>query len=504
MEETGSKKVSSDEILQSAEEEKREKTEEGDPAAGGRGGEKRETHGVRIPFSGARQSFAARMGDAGYVAGRRYDAIKNAFLSYRPAAKRGRTLRTRVTAGGESFCIGRKTVAKLCLVSGYLRLFLALDPAAYNVQKYHHKDYSGVARYAKLPFMIKLSSDRQVRNAVALVDALMRENGFVPDETYIPSDQAGVFAVRGRRRRSFPAQYPGALPLEEEAGFGLAEEDADEGEEEIPVPAAGEEPAEEKAECAAPGARLPRRASVTDREGNRIGKVRRSVWYDAEGNGLGSFRKEDDNVFFYAAAGGREGYVDGNDNVLSLSDGYLATLKRFPWAVLLVILILIALATALTGVLSAYLMSRSQDLYAPVLFIADEEGVSWEETENIPVFMNESFGDTVIAPGMSGSYRFVFENRNENALDFSFAFSEENEYGIGLVYRLKRDGVYISGEEHAATDDLGVSGMTIEAHSSSVFELEWQWLHGDEADTAAGENGAQYTLHISFSAAVAG
>lgn len=106
-----------------------------------------------LPAGSARaaapRNFAARMGDAGYVVGRRYDAIKNAFLSYRPAGKKGRSLRARITRGGETFGFGRTVIAKLCLVGGYLRLFLALDPKAYNVQKYHQKDYSEVARYAK-------------------------------------------------------------------------------------------------------------------------------------------------------------------------------------------------------------------------------------------------------------------------------------------------------------------------------------------------------------------
>ena len=46
--------------------------------------------------------------------------------------------------------------------------------------------------------------------------------------------------------------------------------------------------------------------------------------------------------------------------------------------------------------------------------------------------------------------------------------------------------------------------MTIEAGSSTIFELEWRWLDDDEADTAAGENGADYTLRITFTAFVRG
>ena len=128
------------------------------------------------------RTFSERMGEAGYVAGRRYDAVKNAFLSYRPVdARKTRLLKIRMTRSGETFTSGRKPLAKLCLVGGYLRLFLSLDPKAYSVDKYHHKDYSDVLRYESYPMMIKLTSDRQVRNAVSLIDDLMTSNGYEPN-----------------------------------------------------------------------------------------------------------------------------------------------------------------------------------------------------------------------------------------------------------------------------------------------------------------------------------
>ena len=455
----------------------------------------------------ARQNFAARMGDAGYVAGRRYDAVKNAFLRYKPASKKVRPLRARITRGGETFGCGRKVIAKLCLVGGYLRLYLALDPSAYNAQKYHHKDYSGVARYAKLPFMIKLSSGRQERYAVELIDDLLRANGYVPDENYTPSDQAGVF--QPKRRRARVVYVDRAVPVPAAVPFPpLGEETACEDACEDEAPA--EEALREEAEACIPAAvdvKLPVRAAVTDREGKRIGKVRRSVWEDADGNRVGHFEKDETNVFYLDAGGVRRGYVDGNDNVLTFSDGYVATLRRFCCLLPLVIFIIVALLAVSTGLLCAYLLERSggPEAYAPVIFVTGEDGVEWSESEDIPVFMNEVFGDTVIMPGQDGSYRFTFENKNAHTVEYGFAFSETNEYGIELVYRLKRDGVYINGADgYVGTEALGVDGMTIEPHSASVFEIEWHWQHNDAADTAAGEAGASYTLHIGFTAFVQG
>lgn len=482
---------------------------EGDPSAGSPEGEPAPQIRHRLPaaVTGKAPKFAVRMGDAGYVNGRRYDAVKNAFLSYKPAEKRKRPLRARITGSCETFGSGRSVYAKLALVGGYLRLFLALDPKLYSEQKYHHKDYSEVARYAKTPFMIKLSSDRQVKHALDLIDEVMRANGYVPDETYVPKDQAGVFKKTRKKPKVVYVDREVEVPAEPQIVYvdrevpAAAEVAAAEPEiRYITVPAPAEEV--EPGEPGALDVKLPTRGRVYDREGNRIGTLRASVWYDGEEEEVGAFRKEETNVFFYDGTAARAGYVDANDNILSLGNKYIATIRRIRlWPLLLIILL--AALTLVSVILSAYFLSRSGGGTAEFVFVADADGTAWEDTENLPVFMNERFGDTVIAPGMEGSYTFAFENRNENALVFSLTFSEDNEYGIGLMYRLKRDGVYISGTEYVAAEEISTEGMTIEASSSSVFQIEWFWQDNDPVDTEAGENGATYTLHISFAAAVA-
>ena len=543
-----------------------------------------------------RLTFAEKMSEAGYVVGRRYDAVKNAFLSYKSTAKRPKPLHFRFSTNSETFTVGKKLLAKLVLVSGYLRLFVALDPKAYNEQKYHHKDYTEVARYEKTPLMIKLSSDRQEKYAVELIDDLMRANNFEPDENYVPTDQADVFMTAARTRKKtkvvyvpvpvggaggdaaaetaaaqdgaqkegFPlggscpegtdegdgsvSRHPeepqsgdegshgettesegipqSAAPHDgmtegesnegaQKEGFplgGSCPEGTDEGEGESAVeePAEGEPAAsepegiEERALVPAPDAidvKLPRRGRVRNKKGERCGKIRHSVWYSEEGDTRGEFRKEERNVFLYADKE-RRCYVDKNNNILALDHTYVATIHRTSWLPILIIVIILAIATVLSVVLGAYFLNRSVD-YAPVLFIAHEDGTQWQDEEDLPVFGNETFGDAKVAPGMEGSYRFSLRNDNDDALVFSLLFEEENEYGIGLVYKLKRDGVYVSGAEgHLSPGELGVTEMTIEARSTTVFEIEWYWAHNDEADTAAGEAAADYTLHIAFSAYV--
>ncbi len=247
---------------------------------------------------------------------------------------------------------------------------------------------------------------------------------------------------------------------------------------------------------------LPVRGKVVNRRGREIGRIRKAELYDNNGNARGVFRKEDGNVFLYRW-NGKAAYVDKNNNIFTLTTNrYVGTIRHIRGLVVLVILAILLLCTIASAVLSAFYFGAT-GWYAPVLFVATEDGESWEDEETLPVFSNEAFGDAVGVPGMQGSYRFIFENRNEDTLVYSLTFSEENEYGIEMVYRLKRDGAYVSGADGwLSAEELLTEGLTIEPNSSTLFELQWYWRDNDEADTAAGENGAVYTLHILLSAQV--
>ena len=373
-----------------------------------------------------------------------------------------------------------------------MRLFLALDPSLYNAEKYHHRDYTEVARYAKFPFMIKLSSDRQVKYAEELIGEVCSQSRLVRDEGYVVRDQANIFKKPKRRKESQPvSEIPPAAVLE--IPFAAVSE--------MPPAAVAEEAAAAE-DLEAIDVRLPVRAKLVNKQGEEVGKIRNSVWLDEEEQEQGVFKKEDTNVFVYAGET-RTGYVDKNDNVLSLDNKYVASIRRGNRAWVLFLVLFLVLLTLLTLFLTAYFLRRSEADYAPVLFIATEDGENWEDSENLPVFLNERFGDSKIAPGMRGSYRFSFENRNANALLYALAFTQTNEYGIEVVYRLKRDGAYISGVgEYVTPEELGIGELTIEPHSATIFELEWYWRDNDEADTQAGENSAIYTLGISLTAQI--
>ena len=450
-------------------------------------------------LSGESMTFAQRMSGAGYVTGRRYDAIKNELLRYRHP-RTGKGVRAKLSKTGENFSFGRKTLAMLRVSGATLRLFLALDPAKYSGGRYHHKDMSATARYARCPMLLRLTSDRQVRYAQELIGKLMRENGLEEDPDYVACDQAGAFGKPKRQKRVY-VRVPAPASVAGARGRSAAERAADPVAEEI---AAAAPVQEAQLPPEAVKARLPRRGSVYDRFGEKIGVLRRGVWYGAEKEEKGAFREQGEGVLYYPSGQDTAlAYLDGNGNLLTSLHKHVATIKRsrLPLLVLIVLCAALALLAVLLGALA---VPHSAEPYAPTIFLTDEEGTHWSEQEDLSVFFNEEFGDAVIAPGMSGAYRFVFENANEDAVEYSLTFREENEYGIALKYRLVRDGAPVTGEEYLPAGELGVTGLTLEARSSALFELQWYWEHNDEADTAAGAAGASYTLHIGLTAAVRG
>ena len=250
-------------------------------------------------------------------------------------------------------------------------------------------------------------------------------------------------------------------------------------------------------------ARLPYFATVVNKEGEKIGKVRRYICYDSDKQRMGKFVRQENGVFL-VEEGERQGYLDKNDNLFSTDNNYVATIKRSKVWLLLLIFLLIGALAVVSSLFAAFYTPQSKN-YFPTLFIANEDGTSWDEQADLPVFFNKNFGDNKICPGLSGKYTFLLENRNKDEILFDLTFSCENEYNINLVYRLKRDGAYIAGyDDYVPLEELNLKELTQQARSTSVFELEWMWQHNDSVDTIAGENSdkAVYKLFIQFLAEV--
>lgn len=348
-------------------------------------------------------------------------------------------------------------------------------------------------------------------------DVPVRKGGIMTDFEHLGPDEGGnVLPDEGDQTTNVPAQE--ASELNESEGSAAedieaaAEPQAGEPQAAEPAPSdapeeqaiSSENNAEEHAEAShaqnIPEGKLPRRGKAFAGDGRRMGKVKKSVWYDEAGNRLGEFVKEGRHVLF--RDGERKlGYVDADHNVFTNEHEHLAIIRPFERMWFLMLLAFLLLVTIITGVVSSFFVLRSNADDIPVFRITDTEGTDWEFIENLPIFENDYFDVDAIVPGMSGSYRFILENLNDYSLDYDLVCTEENDFGIDIRFRLLRDGHYLTAEEGYDDIENMDYDLTIMGGSSQYFVLEWYWADDDPVDTNAGENGAEYTFTLTINAA---
>ena len=106
-----------------------------------------------------------------------YDEINNKFKSMRK-------INARVSTKGVSYRLGRELVAKLTIRGKTMKLHLALDVAKFEENIYFQKDMSDVKAYEEVPFTVKVRSDRGLKNAIKLINALAEEKGIENKSRY--------------------------------------------------------------------------------------------------------------------------------------------------------------------------------------------------------------------------------------------------------------------------------------------------------------------------------
>ena len=110
-----------------------------------------------------------------------YNAINNAF-------KAMRKVNARVSTKGVSYRLGRDLVAKITVRGKTMKLHLALDVNKFDEKIYFQKDLSAVKAYADVPCTVKVKSDRGLKNALKLVDALAETHGIEKKMRFIEVD----------------------------------------------------------------------------------------------------------------------------------------------------------------------------------------------------------------------------------------------------------------------------------------------------------------------------
>ncbi len=110
-----------------------------------------------------------------------YDALNNAF-------KGMRKINIRVSTKGVSYRLGRDLVAKITVRGKTMKLHLALNVNNFDEKIFFQKDLSSVKAYAEVPCTVKVKSERGLKNALKLVDALVETHGIEKKTRFIPID----------------------------------------------------------------------------------------------------------------------------------------------------------------------------------------------------------------------------------------------------------------------------------------------------------------------------
>lgn len=134
----------------------------------------------------------------------------------------------------------------------------------------------------------------------------------------------------------------------------------------------------------------------------------------------------------------------------------------------------------------------------------DGSFTSWDQHRTLDLFYNQTTGrNEKIAPGSQGYYLFQLENKRQEKLIITLTFTKEagSPY-LPLVFTLQpyqKTGNPVSG---TLTQDQPLTLKSeMEAKSTMIYRLDWQWPWDsgmDEADTLAGKQGGTYKLNLAL------
>ena len=132
-----------------------------------------------------------------------YSAIKNHLLSYKK-------VKARESWNYEAFNKGRIKCAQINVKGKTLVVNLNLDPKEFNAAKYHFIDMSAKPKFAKMPLVMKVRSDRALKYTIELIDEMMKRleiaKGEIPTVDYrMPYESTEELIKRGLIKVMLPA-----------------------------------------------------------------------------------------------------------------------------------------------------------------------------------------------------------------------------------------------------------------------------------------------------------
>ena len=124
-----------------------------------------------------------------------YNIVKNEFMKYN-------NVEVKLTNSYEQFYVGKKQIGKIALSKTKIRVYLALDPAAFSQSQFPHKDLSNKKVHVKTPYYTMIKSNLSVKRLKYLISELMLDNKTTENQSYSPVDYANMFKYYRKDRKN--------------------------------------------------------------------------------------------------------------------------------------------------------------------------------------------------------------------------------------------------------------------------------------------------------------
>lgn len=136
-----------------------------------------------------------------------------------------------------------------------------------------------------------------------------------------------------------------------------------------------------------------------------------------------------------------------------------------------------------------------------IKLIQTENETEFKELDNLDIFKNFEYNESkLIYPGLSGSYNFNVENYSSKDIKYKLTFACNNPQNVNMKYKLKRNGVYISGnnDTYVSIEEIKKEGLDLKSMMGDIYILEWKWVDDDVNDinSANSIKRGDYTLTI--------
>lgn len=107
--------------------------------------------------------------------------------------------------------------------------------------------------------------------------------------------------------------------------------------------------------------------------------------------------------------------------------------------------------------------------------------------------------EKLIYPGITGEYKFNIENYTLKNISYKLTFAIENPKNVNILFKLKRNGTYIVGNEneYVTYDKLSQEELKLKAKTGDTYALEWKWVEAtNDNDTTSKIDRANYKVDI--------